>query len=62
MRLLMRSPRSRTIPYTYDNNGNVTSAGPWAFIWDYRNRLMEVGGSSAATTTHTYDHTNLEGY
>ena len=48
-----------TIPYTYDNNGNVTSAGPWAFIWDYRNRLMEVGGSSAATTTHTYDHTNL---
>ena len=45
-----------TTTYTYDNNGNITSASPWTYAWDYRNRLTSAG-SGAATTTYGYDHT-----
>jgi len=27
---------SATTTYTYDNNGNVTSAPPWTYAWDYQ--------------------------
>lgn len=41
----------------YDENGNATSSGAFAFTWDYRDRLTQVA-TGTATTTHGYDHNN----
>lgn len=41
--------------YTYDNNGNLTTARQWTYGWDYRNRLTSAG-NGLATTTFGYDH------
>jgi hypothetical protein len=40
--------------YSYDNNGNLTSARQWTYAWDYRNRLTSAGNGLA--TTFGYDH------
>lgn len=37
--------------FSYDNNGNLLSAGPQTYAWDYNNRLVQ--SSSAATSTIT---------
>jgi len=42
--------------YAYDNNGNVTTAGSWAYTWDYRNRLTQA--SNGAASTYAYDTEN----
>lgn len=46
-----------TTTYTYDANGNVTRAGTWNYVWDYRNRMIAAGNGSG-TTTYAYDHNN----
>lgn len=46
-----------TTTYSYDNNGNLTSAGAFAYTWDYRNRLTQVA-TGTATTTFGYDYNN----
>jgi hypothetical protein len=47
-----------TTTYTYDNNGNVaqkkTDCVTTTFMWDYANRLTDLG-VSGATTTYGYD-------
>ncbi len=29
-------------PFTYDDDGNMTSDGTWSYTWDAENRLIEV--------------------
>lgn len=49
--------------YTYDNNGNLTSAPDTStssvqatYAWDYRNRLIQAGtGGGAPSTSYLYD-------
>jgi len=41
--------------YSYDNNGNLASAGAIANTWDYRNELTQTA-SGTATTTYAYDY------
>jgi hypothetical protein len=36
--------------YSYDNNGNLTTARQWTYAWDYRNRLTSAGNGLATTT------------
>ena len=43
--------------YSYDNNGNLTSASPWTYAWDYRNRLLD-STNGTASSTYTYDYLN----
>ena len=43
-----------TSTHTYDNNGNLTSAGVWTYAYDYRNRLTSAG-NGLATSTYGYD-------
>jgi RHS repeat-associated protein len=40
-------------PYTYDNNGNLTSDGTRIFSWNARNRLTSMSG--AASAQFSYD-------
>jgi YD repeat-containing protein len=46
-----------SITYTYDNNGNLTSAGSQKYTWDYRNRITSAGNGTA-TSTYGYDYQN----
>ncbi len=44
--------------YTYDNNGNILTAGNQTNTWDYNNRLTQTvigSGHSAVTITYAYD-------
>lgn len=43
--------------YTYDQNGNLTSAGSLSNTWDYRNRLASTQTASS-TISYVYDHEN----
>lgn len=43
--------------YTYDNNGNMLTAGAAGYAWDWRNRLTS-SGTGSATTTYGYDQNN----
>lgn len=44
------------ITYTYDSNGNITDNGTYTFIYDYKNRLIEVQDISNSTISeYTYD-------
>jgi RHS repeat-associated protein len=43
-----------TTTYSYDNNGNLTSAGNRSFAWTYNNLLTQVSGTG--TSTYWYDH------
>src|SRR5262249_49281481 len=45
------------VTYTYDNNGNLTSAGSQKYTWDYRNRVISAGNGTA-TSTYGYDYLN----
>ena len=45
------------MPYSYDNDGNLTSDSLWTHTWDYRNRLTQ-STKSGATSTYSYDHAN----
>ena len=45
---------STTIPYAYDNNGNVTNDGH-SYSYDSENRVMSVDGTAA---TYAYDSIN----
>ncbi|MGB0757464.1 MAG: FG-GAP-like repeat-containing protein [Patescibacteria group bacterium] len=50
---------------TYDDNGNMTSDGTQSFVWDYDNRLVEVGTLSASTSTDelfVYDDSLASGW
>ncbi len=40
---------------TYDMNGNLTALGPYAYTWDYNNRLTRTA-TGTATSTYFYDH------
>lgn len=44
-----------TTTYSYDNNGNLTSDGISNYVWDYLNRLSQVG-KAGATSTYAYDY------
>ena len=44
-----------TTAYTYDNNGNLLTAGTSTYSWNYRNRLM-TAGNGLATSSYLYDH------
>src|SRR5208282_6025891 len=46
-----------TTTYSYDNDGNLTSASPWSYQWDYRNRMASSSNGSVATTDG-YDFLN----
>jgi len=46
-----------TTTYSYDNDGNLTSASPWSYQWDYRNRMTKSSNGSTATT-YGYDFLN----
>jgi RHS repeat-associated protein len=59
-----RLTQSGATSYTYDDNGNVTSAsgssGTTTYAWDTRNRLQSISASSGQQTVFTYDFaTNL---
>jgi hypothetical protein len=41
--------------YSYDNNGNITSNGVYAFGYDYKNRLEKVSSGSTAISEYQYD-------
>ena len=43
-----------TTTYGYDNNGNLTQAGGWSYMWDYLNRML-ASGFNNSTTTFAYD-------
>jgi YD repeat-containing protein len=43
-----------TTTYSYDNNGNLTSAGTSTFNWDYNNRMTQAATQNS-TTTYSYD-------
>ncbi|MCC6615498.1 MAG: hypothetical protein IT320_18640 [Anaerolineae bacterium] len=44
---------------TYDDNGNLTSDGANAYVWDRANRLLEVdNGTPAELTAYAYDGLN----
>jgi RHS repeat-associated protein len=45
---------SATTSYAYDNNGNVTQAGIWTYLYDYLNRITSIGGGGS-TSTFGYD-------
>lgn len=45
------------VTHSYDNNGNLTSAGSRNFNWNYRNTIASIA-TSTATTTYAYDHAN----
>lgn len=36
----------------YDNNGNLTSAGPTTYTWDARDRLVGISGGTTATFSY----------
>jgi RHS repeat-associated protein len=47
-----------TTNYSYDNNGNVLTAGNQTNTWDYNNRLTQTvigSGHTAVTITYAYD-------
>ncbi len=46
-----------TTTLSYDQNGNLLSAGKSKYAWDYRNRLTQWGNGSA-TSTYLYDVAN----
>ena len=41
---------------TYDDDGNMTAYGPWAFAWDGENRLIGVTSNSVAVASNVYDY------
>jgi len=43
-----------TASMLYDNNGNLTSDGTLAYLWDYRNRLT-LSGNGTASSTNVFD-------
>ena len=43
-----------TTTYSYDSDGNLTSAGTSTFSWGYRNRLTQAV-TQGSTTTYAYD-------
>jgi len=45
------------VAQTYDNNGNLTSAGSQKYTWDYRNRISSVGNGTASSS-YGYDYLN----
>lgn len=47
------------VTHTYDNNGNLTSAGTLTNSWNYDNRLTQSAGTGIATTTYAYDHSGM---
>ncbi len=51
---------SATTTYAYDTNGNLVAATlgatTTAYLWDYTNRMNEIGTTGGATTTFSYDH------
>lgn len=45
--------------FSYDQNGNVLTAGSRSFSWDYRNRLSwSLEASSTAVSSYRYDASN----
>jgi YD repeat-containing protein len=44
-----------TTTLSYDNNGNLTSAGTSTFSWDYNNRMTQAA-TQGSTTTYAYDY------
>lgn len=48
---------SATTTYSYDNNGNMTAAGPVSYTWDWRNRLIGIGAPTS--TSYGYDQDNV---
>ncbi|MEM5777859.1 MAG: RHS repeat-associated core domain-containing protein [Candidatus Aenigmatarchaeota archaeon] len=46
------------VNYTYDADGNLLSNGIRNFVWDIRNRLIEVVNGSK-TVSYKYDHNDL---
>jgi RHS repeat-associated protein len=44
--------------WTYDNQGNLTSDGTNAYIWDARNRLKEIKQGATTTALFEYDSLN----
>jgi RHS repeat-associated protein len=44
-----------TTTYSYDNNGNLTSAGTSTFGWDYNNRMTQAV-TQGSTSTYAYDY------
>ena len=44
-----------TVVPAYDDDGNMTAYGPWAFAWDGENRLIGVTSNSVAVVTNAYD-------
>jgi RHS repeat-associated protein len=45
-----------TTTLSYDNNGNLTSAGTSTFNWDYNNRMTQAVTGGSATSTYSYDY------
>jgi hypothetical protein len=43
------------VTYSYDNNGNLTSAGSQKYTWDYRNRIANEPSVSWFTLWHVAD-------
>jgi len=44
-----------TTTYSYDNNGNLTSAGTSTFSWDHNNRMTQAV-TQGSTSTYSYDY------
>jgi YD repeat-containing protein len=44
-----------TTTYSYDNDGNLTSAGTSTFSWDYNNRMTQAV-TQGSTSTYAYDY------
>ncbi len=47
-------PSGSRVDYSYDDNGNLTDDGTYAYGYDAENRLISV--DSGTTATYTYDH------
>ncbi|MGE4444338.1 MAG: RHS repeat-associated core domain-containing protein [Candidatus Altimarinota bacterium] len=41
--------------FVYDNNGNIISNGTYNFIYDYKNRIIEVNNGSGIIAEFAYD-------
>ena len=47
-------PDGTKIPYSYDQNGNETGAGPWSYAYNLANELVSASNGST-TAAYSYD-------
>ncbi len=47
--------RHNGVNFTYDNNGSLTGDGTKTYLWDVRNRLIEIKQGATSIATFQYD-------